>query len=570
MKSLKMKVLIPLLLLAVIGISSSFFWVSSLERLGAAGEDIASRRVPVILTLDAIAANVKEMQQLLLTHSVVNTKEGKQDAVQDINESNASLRAYLEQYRELASSQENYEELMGIYQEYMENYETTLRLSSLNNSREVTASVNGVLSELFLSLNEKIRTMLEQEQENIGIAKAKQENIYENAVIVAQGMLVILLIVFFSGVVIVLRNILRPTVGYERKLREITKKINEKDGDLTQRIPVHTLDEVGRLVQGVNLFIITLHTIMGKIVSSSKKMDETFQNVNNRIGQANQDSVEISQVMERTASAMETMAETISDLNEETGRVGGDVTDITHVTRHIYENTIEMRQRAQELEKTAASNKIATNDMMESILTNLNHAIENSRSVSQVNELTNEILSISGQTNLLALNASIEAARAGEAGKGFAVVAEEIRQLADNSRETANKIQSINSVVFQAVSELSENANTIVQYISSTILPDYDNYAVSGRQYREDAQQINDAMNDCLKKMDSLTGHISRLAEEMEEIFSSVGECRDGISVSAKRTQSLVGEIDEVYKNVELSVQVVNELKQQSDAFTRL
>lgn len=79
MKSLKTKVIVPLLLLAIIGIGSSFIGLRSLRQLGAAGNEIAARKVPIIITLDAIAANVEQLQQLLLTHSVMDTKEGKQE-----------------------------------------------------------------------------------------------------------------------------------------------------------------------------------------------------------------------------------------------------------------------------------------------------------------------------------------------------------------------------------------------------------------------------------------------------------------------------------------------------------
>lgn len=570
MKSLKTKVIIPLLLIALIGICSSFLGLTFLKQLGAAGDEIAAQRVPAIITLDAISSNVEQLQQLLLTHSVMDTKEDKKEVEGEISVSIATLKAYLDKYGELAGDGAEYRKLMNVYEEYMKNYNDTLSLSATNNSREVTAKVNGILSEIFKTLNDNVQNLIKQEQTNIGLAKGKQDNIYENAVAVAYGMLAIMVIIFVASVYVAIKTIVVPTVGYEKKLREITGKINAKNGDLTQRITVRTGDEIGKLVQGVNLFILTLQNIMGEIVSSSNDLGQSFQNVNNSIAQANQDSGDISASMEEVAATMDTVANTILKVNENAAAVGQAVTNMSEVTHDIFGHTIEMKKRAEELENTAVSNKDGTNRMMDTILEKLNQAIENSKSVARVDELTNEILSISGQTNLLALNASIEAARAGEVGKGFAVVADEIRQLADNSRETANKIQNINGLVISSVNELSTNANEIIQYISSTILPDYDNYAVSGKQYREDAEEVSAAMDDCIRKMDSLTQTMGTLAEQMEEIARAVGECSQGINISADSTSNLVGEINEVYQNVEVSEQVVHNLKLQSDAFTNL
>lgn len=567
---MKVKVVVPLFLLALIGMMSSFFGLLSLRQLGLVGNEIAAERVPIVIALDSISAYVEQLQQQLLTHSILDTREEKQQIEEKISVSAATLKAYLEKYGELTEDTNTYQELTEIYDNYMEEYIDTLQLSAVNNTREVTIQVSGALADLFEQLNEKIQKMILEEQIEMGVAKKRQDSIYDNAVIISYGMLIIMALVFLESSIVVAKTVIAPTIVYEKKLKEVTDKINQKNGDLTQRIPVYTADEIGKLAKGVNLFIRTLQKIMKEIVYSSKKLDQVFQSVNGSIAIVNNNSSDISAAMEEIAATMEMVSSTVFKINESTASIGQNVEHVTENTHKIHENTMEMRKRAEELEKTAAINKDRTNQVMDTVLAKLNQAIENSKNVVQVNELTNEILSISGQTNLLALNASIEAARAGEVGRGFAVVADEIRKLADSSRETANKIQHINGIVVSSVTELSSNANGIVEYISKTILPDYDTYAVSGKQYREDAEEISEAMEHCLKRMDELKEHMERLVGQMENISKAVEDCNQGISQSAESTTNLVSEINQVHNNVEASVQIVQNLKQQSDAFTNL
>ena len=398
MRSLKTKVIVPLLLIAIVGIGSSFLGLISLKQLGAAGNEIAAQRVPIIITLDAISSNIQQMQQLLLTHSVMDTKEDKQRVEEQISVSVAALQTYLDMFHELTDDEMAYQEMMDLYDSYLQNYNDTFRLSAMNNTREVTAKVNGILLDIFEQLHDKIQVMIREEQTEIGLAKGKQENIYQNAVIVAYGMLIIMAVLFVTSVIIAVKAIILPTISYEKKIGEITQKINHHSGDLTERVAIHTADEVGKLVQGVNLFIVTLQRIISEIVLSSEDLGTTFQHVNNSVAEANKDSNEISVAMEQAASTMDSISTTIHDINESTVKVGDAVGNVSDVTRNIYGYTKEMKMRAEDMEKTAEKNKNGTNEVVSKILTRLNQAIENSKSVAMVDELTNEILNISGKT----------------------------------------------------------------------------------------------------------------------------------------------------------------------------
>ena len=192
-----------------------------------------------------------------------------------------------------------------------------------------------------------------------------------------------------------------------------------------------------------------------------------------------------------------------------------------------------------------------TSAKVNGILEVLNQAIADSKSVDQVNSLTGDILSISSQTNLLALNASIEAARAGEAGRGFAVVADEIRQLADSSRETANRIQQINGIVMNAVRNLAENANNLVEYMQDSILPEFDNFVNNSVQYQENASYIQQSMNQFTEMKDDLRRAIGEITGSIATITSAIEDGANGVNGAAERTQSLVMDMEKINSQME-------------------
>ena len=168
------------------------------------------------------------------------------------------------------------------------------------------------------------------------------------------------------------------------------------------------------------------------------------------------------------------------------------------------------------------------------------------------------------------MNASIEAARAGEAGKGFAVVADEIRTLADSTRETAGNIQEINLMVVRAVDALVENSHAIVNYVNDTILPDYQKFVETGKQYRDDASHINKTMNVFEERTNHLLKIMQEISDAVSGITSAIEESALGVTHATENTSTLVNNIEIVNQEMGTNQKISLQLKQEADRFTNL
>ena len=229
-----------------------------------------------------------------------------------------------------------------------------------------------------------------------------------------------------------------------------------------------------------------------------------------------------------------------------------------------------MNVRAEDMGQSAQESLNNTSAKMKEILDVLNRAIEGSRSVDQVNSLTHAILEISAQTNLIALNASVEAARAGEAGKGFAVVAEEIRQLASSSSETANRIQKVNATVTNAVYNLSENSQSLVNYIEESVLKEFLSFVACGQQYQEDAAYIRQTMAAFNTNTDHLKSSMAEIVVSIDTITKAIDDGVSGISGVAGSAQHLVTDMTEITNRMDINHKVAVELEEETITFANL
>ena len=428
---------------------------------------------------------------------------------------------------------------------------------------------NGAISEYSSDMDVQIETMMSNAGTQSEKASAELAAKYSSARVRGMFIIMLILVLLFVTLYGVFMLVIRKLNVATKEIKGIIKGIDDRQGDLTRRITILSNDEVADLGNGINTFMEKLQNIMRLIIINSQKLEAVVGEVQQNLHTSNDSAADLSAVTEELSATMQEIGESASVINQNAEAVLEKVVEIAGKSGEINEYSKGMKESADKLEADARTNMERTNLKVNEILNVLNQAIEDSRSVEQVNGLTNDILNISSQTNLLALNASIEAARAGEAGRGFAVVAEQIRQLADSSRETANHIQQINGIVTNAVHNLSDNADNLVSYMKEAILPEFAAFVEGGAQYRENATYIESVMNEFTEKTDALKNEVDSIADSISSITHAIEEGAKGVNGAAKSTQTLVADMDNINERMNENREIASALQKETDVFTK-
>lgn len=373
---------------------------------------------------------------------------------------------------------------------------------------------------------------------------------------------VILTIMCVLGVLIVIMIIvtIRPLKSASRQLADMIKDIEQNEGDLTTRISVKSDDEIGELVSGINEFIERLQNIMKDIKEQSDNIKEASDNIGYNISEVNNNAVNVSAAMQQMAAGMQEVSATVEQINAGSDNILAAIVDVNEQIDRGNEITSHILNKSAKYMKDTRNGQEATNKMVDDIKQGLTTSINNSRQVEKIQELTEDILSISSQTNMLALNASIEAARAGEAGKGFAVVAEQIRNLADQSRNIANDIQNINLIVTESVSSLTGSSKRLLDYVDESILSDYKRFGNITEEYKADADNVNDILNRFLESARMLKNTMTEMNSGINDISVTIDESTKGINESADGVGKIVDSINDIKREADTNSNIGNML----------
>lgn len=356
-------------------------------------------------------------------------------------------------------------------------------------------------------------------------------------------------------------------------LNKLTEIINDTAGFNFRRNPASSAicarkDEIGIIGRAIRQMRANLRSIVRDIEDASGQIYGNVDELDSISGEINGQCSDNSSTTQQLAEGMQEALAVTDSMNSDIERMQSNADDILNISREGEKMAVEITQRADELMRTTTEATKKTTGMYESVRQITEQAIENSKAVSKINELTNSIMAISSQTSLLALNASIEAARAGEAGRGFAVVATEIGNLANQTSETVDGINSIVSEVNQAVTSLEESLKNTISFLEDVVLKDYDNFLSVGQQYDKDAKVFYNSMTSVEESVNTLTETINQIIGALGGINSTFSESSTGVQDIADKTSFVVQQTKQNSELVKDCRETVQKLHNIANMFT--
>ena len=564
-------ILIPVFVVGFVSVISSGLSLKNLSKVNDAASQIVDTSMVGTEMLNDIEMETVNIHTLALAHIISTDLSSMIDIVSEVRNHEEKLKQLLDDYNPYVTleTKRNYRIICENYTSLVKECGNVMAYSAAGKNEEAYKTANGSIAKYSNNIEKAISSMREHVNSVTQEERKSLESTYRASVVTCTFTIAVSIIALLFVVFAVVTMVIKPLLRTQKEINGIIVNIDNKKGDLTQRVTPINNAEVDAVGKGINVFMTKLQAIFKAVVTNSARMERVVDDVRQSVQTSNSSVSDLSALTEELSATMQDISENASVINTNTDNVAKEVELIAEKTDELTGYTKDMKAHAQSMESVARTNMESTDRKVSEILEVLQKAIEDSNSVKQVNSLTNDILNIASQTNLLALNASIEAARAGEAGRGFAVVAS-ISQLAAASQEAANNIQRINAVVTNSVTNLSDNANGLVSYINDSILPEFERFVESGVEYNDKASFIEGTMTDFKEKTDSLKQSMLEISSSINTISHAINEGVNGVVSAADSTQLIVEDMDNISHKMDENYEIADSLKKETSIFIKL
>jgi len=540
--------------------------IKNLDNVNKMSTEISKYWVPSIIYSEELNTMTSDFRILEYDHIISTNAEMMNEKEKEMEEKSKEIEKYLVLYKKGVNSKED-EELFNTvekeWNKYLQSNKRVIVLSRQLKTEEAMKIMRGESKEYFDNASSsllKLAQFNKSKTEEISLKGDKQFN----AAMKINLTLMLLLSAIGAALGIFIINGIRKSLNV---LKGELDELSERGGDLTQEIKVNSKDEINDLAKSLNKFIQNIKDIIKTVNESVDNIETVVDSIKTNVTDLNNDVEEVSATTEELSANMEETAASAEEMSATSQDIERAVQSIAQKSQEGATQAGEINKRAEDTKANVQASQKKAKEIFTNTKAELESAIESSKVVEQINVLSDSIMNITSQTNLLALNAAIEAARAGEAGKGFSVVADEIRKLAEQSKDTVTEIQSITVKVIESVKNLSDSSSNLLTFVSTDMDNDYKTMLNVADKYSEDASFVDTLVTDFSSTSEELLASLQDVLKTIEGVAQAASEGAGGTTDIASKILEVNNKSNDVLQEALKSEESANKLKEEISKF---
>ncbi|WP_373897323.1 methyl-accepting chemotaxis protein [Haloimpatiens sp. FM7315] len=566
LKTIKSKIIFIVTLLLSVIIFLGFNSLKNLNTVNQKSTIISEDMVPGIIYSENLNTLTSDFRILEHEHIVSQDKEIMDEKEKAIDLKNEEIQSYLKKYKATISSDEDrklYNLVFESWAYYLDLNKSMIELSRNSKTKEALEIMNKESKSAFDTASNNLLKLAELNKKMAEEASLEGDKTYE----FSKKFTVTLLVILVTASIILSAIIINPIRKSLNLLKSELDALSEKGGDLTQEIKVNTKDEINDLAKSINKFINNMRNIMASVVENVDDMNGNVNSIKNSMTLLNQHIEGVSATTEELSASMEETSASAEEMSATSREIENAVKSIAEKSQEGAEHAVEINNRAVETQSNVNLSQKRAYEIFTTTKSSLEKAIKQSKVVEQISVLSEAIMEITNQTNLLALNAAIEAARAGEAGKGFSVVADEIRKLAEQSKDTVGEIKEITSKVTEAVENLGNHSNNLLTFMSTDVNTDYKSMLEVANKYSKDGNFIDTIVTDFSSTSEELLASINDVLKTIDGVAEAANEGASGTTDIASKVFEVNNQSSEVFEEVLKAEENASKLKAEISKF---
>ncbi|NFA61570.1 methyl-accepting chemotaxis protein [Clostridium sporogenes] len=562
-KRIKTKLITLFLIVAIIIVIVGAIGGFALKSVAKNGKEMYSVNLQSVYMITDMNQNLTEIKSDMLQLVYEKDKSKKSQLIEDIQKNKDENSKYLSEYEKLEKTEEEnkiFEDFKVQIAEYRILREDVIKLVQADNYVEAEKKykeIPKVREAMFDSINKIIEINLK----SAGLANEEINSIYikSNTVIIILsiiGLVIAILIGLYTA-----RDIANPL----NKVKDLAERL--ANYDFSAPIVIERGDEFGQTAtalntaqENVNGLVKIIMENSQDISASSEELSATVEELSSKVETINTSINSITGSMQEASASSEEISASVEEVDSSANELSQKAVEGSSNSNKFKERATEVKKNSQKAIEESQKIHLEKKNNMEK-------AIEEVRVVDSIKVMADTIASISEQTNLLALNAAIEAARAGEQGKGFAVVAEEVRNLAEQSKEAVLSIQETIAKVQSAFKSSIDTGTDILEFINIQVMDQFDDYGKTGSQYYEDSDFVSKMSEEIAAMSEQVTATLGQVSEAVQNMAVSAQSSTEEAEVIKDSMNETTKAIEQVAETAQSQAELAQNLNEMVNKF---